>query len=216
MSFFNPEMPIMTRKPSVLMVQSWPGLWRIHWQIQRFTLLSNFYTRHDQACLLWGGVSGIIFGIAQFVPMSWTVQAITASGLTFLGIVGMAVLTWHFTRQEQLIWILACWAVLMGFGILLTDLSLILGWGTVLIHICPLWLVLSGLGYGVTGIGMRSRSLMLIALLHLVGIWLLPYVGIWQPLTSGLIISGSTLVLAELQWDSNGVCEYQLQSPSSP
>lgn len=206
MSFFNSEVPIITRKRSAYAIEDVPGLWRVHWQINSVTLFSSFYTRHDQACLLWGVISGGIFVAAQFLPVDWMSQAIFSSALTVVAIVGMVSLTWYFTAVERLTWILASWVILMLLGILVTDLSVFLGWGRVLVQICPLWLGLSAIGYWITGIGMRSRTFILIGLLHLFTIWILPYVGFWQPLTTGIIISGSVLYLAELQWDSNGVC----------
>jgi hypothetical protein len=47
---------------------------------------------------------------------------------------------------------------------------------------------------------------MIIGLIHLLGIAILPYVGSWQFLATGIIMGGSVLVLAEFQWDSFGTC----------
>jgi len=95
---------------------------------------------------------------------------------------------------------------LMLLGLVITDLGIFLGWGTVLMHLCPLWLGLVAIGYLCTGFGMRSRTLMIIGLIHLLGIAILPYVGSWQFLATGIIMGGSVLVLAEFQWDSFGTC----------
>jgi hypothetical protein len=47
---------------------------------------------------------------------------------------------------------------------------------------------------------------MLLGLVHLLSIWILPYVGSWQFLTTGIIMGGCVLLLAEFQWDSSGTC----------
>lgn len=215
---FDPSIPLILRKPSAFAVDDLPGVWRIHWQIDRWTILSSFYTRHDQACLLWGLVSASIFVVAQFLPLSWTTQVLWASGFTLVGIIGMVLLTWQFSRAEGISWILLSWVVLMGLGALVTDLGVFLAWGEILIRICPLWLGLCGIGYLLTGVGMRSRTFLLAGVLHLLAIWFLPYVGPWQPLTTGLIISGSVVLIAELQWDSSGVCarHRRATSPDRP
>lgn len=216
MMFFNPEIPIITRKKSAFAIPDLPGLWRLHWQLFGITILSTFYTRHDQACLLWGVISASIFIMAQFVTLSWLTQAVLASVLTVVGIVGMLYLTWYFTKIETLSWILYGWAVLMGTGILLTDLGVFLGWGEVLMNICPMWLGLSAIGYGVMSFGMRSRAFLLISLLHLLTIGILPYVSPWQPLVTGFIISGSVFLIAELQWDADEACDHHNLLASSP
>lgn len=216
MSFFNPDVPVMSKKQSAFAVDNLPGLWRFHWQVNRRVILSTFYTRHDQACLLWAIVSAAIFGIAQFLPVGWYTQVVVASGLTLLSVVGMIMLTWFFTTVEGLTWLLYCWSLLMTVGMVITDLSLLLQWGQVLEQICPLWLILSGVGYLVTGAGMRSRAFLLIGIVHFLTIGILPAVGMWQPLTTGVIISGSTLLVAEVQWDSYGVCgNPQLTQPEA-
>lgn len=205
---FSSDVPIISRKRSAFEIADSPGLWRIHWQIDRYIILSTFYTQHDQACLLWAVLTSGIFLMAQFCPISWVVQATIASVLTLIGSAAMFYLAQNFTTVERLGWVLQTWLGLMAVGILLTDLSILRGWGVVLLHICPLWLGLSAVGYFVTGLAMRSRAFMLAGFLHLLGIGLLAWVGPWQALTSGLIISGSVWMAAELQWDANGVCAY--------
>lgn len=216
MVFFNPEIPIITRKKSAFAIQDLPGLWRIHWQLFGVTVLSTFYTRHDQACLLWGVLSASIFITAQFMTLSWVAQAMLASVLTLVGIAGMLYLTWYLIKVETLSWVLSGWAVLMGIGILLTDLGVFLGWGQILMQICPLWLGLSAIGYAGTGLGMRSRAFLFVSLLHLIAIGILPYVSPWQPLITGLIISGSVFLIAELQWDADEACAHHNLLAASP
>ena len=51
-------------------------------------------------------------------------------------------------------------------GVPLTDLGIFLGWGQILIHLCDLWLGLSAIGYLCTGLGMRSRTLIISSIIH--------------------------------------------------
>jgi hypothetical protein len=206
MTFFNPNAPLLCRKPGALDFPEVPGLWRFHWQIGNFTLFSRFYTRLDQACIVWGLISTVIFAIAQFFPISWVTQAIWWSVLSVIGTVAMIALTPSWLRVEGLGWILDSWIFLMLLGVVITDLGIFLNWGTVLMYLCPLWLGLVAIGYVCTGVGMRSRTLILMGLVHLLSIGILPYVGSWQFLTTGIIMGGSVLLLAEFQWDSFGTC----------
>jgi hypothetical protein len=209
LNFFNHNMPIVSLKQSAFQVGDLPGLWRIHWQIGGVTVVSTFYTQHDQACILWSLISLTIFGMAQFLPISWTTQIIFSSALTLVAVIGMLALTRHWVKLENLDWVLYCWIALMLVGLVLTDLSVFVGWGRVLMNLCPLWLGLSAIGYLLTGIRMRSRLILLTGIIHLLTILILPYVGGWQCLTTGIVISGTVLLLAVLQWDANGVCTYQ-------
>ena len=206
MTYFNPSAPLLCRKQSIFDLPEMPGLWRFHWQIGNITVFSTFYTRLDQACIVWGVISIVIFAAAQFLPISWLTQAVWWSALTVIGTVGMVVLTPSWLRTEGLGWVLDSWIFLMVFGLVLTDLSIFLGWGEVLTYLCPLWLGLVALGYLCTGLGMRSRTLILTGLIHLLSIGILPYVGTWQFLATGIVMGGSVLLLAEFQWDSSGTC----------
>lgn len=205
MSFFNPNAPLLSRKQNVLELPALPGVWRCHWQVGNITLFSTFYTQLDQACIVWGVISIVIFGTAQFVPLSWMTQAVWWSALSLIGSVGMLALTPSWLKEE-LGWVVYSWIILMLLGVVVTDLSIFLSWGEMLTNLCPLWLGLIALGYLCTGIGMRSRALMLTAIVHLLCIWILPYVDEWQFLATGIITGGSSLMLAELQWDSFATC----------
>lgn len=209
MNFFNINTPIFQRKLSAFAIDDMPGLWRVHWQIGDIVLWSSFYTQHDQACMLWGCVSAAIFVTAQFVALSWTAQAILASIFTVVGLAGMVNLTWYFTKLDRLSWVLYGWIALMIVGMGLTDAGIFLHWGDVLLNLCPLWLGLSAIGYLLTGVIMQSRTFIVFGLVHLLAICALPHVGAWQQLTTGIVISSSVLLMAELQWDANGVCGYQ-------
>lgn len=206
MSFFNPNAPLLCRKQGVIDIPDIPGIWRFHWQIGDFILFSTFYTRLDQACIVWGVISTVIFVTAQFFPISWLTQATWWSVLSVLGIFSMIALTPSWLKVEGLGWILSSWIFLMLLGLVITDLSILLGWGVILMWLCPLWLSLVALAYLFTGIGMRSRTLIIIGLVHLLSIGILPYVGNWQFLTTGIVMGGCVLLLAEFQWDSFGTC----------
>lgn len=178
-----------------------PGLWRVHWRMGDRTLISTFYTRHDQACILWSLLSAIIFSTIQFVSLSWAVQAILASGLTFLGVLSMIALTQQRVQMDGLHSVLWCWVLLMLIGALLTDLSVFLGWGWLLVQLCSLWLTLSAIGYFYTGVKMRSRAFLLLSVVHWVGVLLLPWLQGWHFLTTGFIIATSVWLVGELRWD---------------
>jgi hypothetical protein len=210
MTFFNPNAPLLCLKPNVLALPDSPGLWRCHWQVGHITLVSTFYTPLDQICLFWGVICIGIFVTAQFVPISWTTQAVWWSILSLIGTGGMMVLTPSWLREERLGWVLNSWVILMLLGVALTDLSIFLGWGGVLMNLCPLWLGLVALGYLGTGLGMRSRTLILTGVIHLLAIGILPFVGVMQFLATGIIMGGSSVLLAVLQWDSFGTCGGQL------
>ncbi|MGB3267091.1 MAG: hypothetical protein WBA89_24445 [Microcoleus sp.] len=210
MTFFNASEPLIRCKQEHLDVQDLEGLLRLRWQIGNLTLFSGLYTRIDQTFLLWGLVTGGIFFTAQFVPISWSFQAIMWSTLTLIGTAIMAVLTLFWVRVERVSWILYSWAILTIAGLAITDYSIFTGWGSLLQHLCDLWLGLSAIGYLLTGLGLRSRTFIAIGLTHLFGIPLLIFVAPWQYLTTGIIMAGCLLLLSELQWDMRSPIENTL------
>jgi hypothetical protein len=210
LNFFNFDIPLLRLKESAFAIEDLPGLWRVHWQIGDQTIVSTFYTRIDQACILWGIISIAIFATAQFLPMSWSLQAMLWSGLTILGTVGMQRLTAPWSRFDHFKWVLRWWACLMVAGLVMTDLSIFCGWGNILLQLCPLWLGLNAVGYLGTGWRLRSRAFILTALIHGLGILILPYFITWQYLLTGCVIGVSALLLAELQWDSSGNCTQEV------
>lgn len=201
MTFFNATEPILRSKQSALDIQDLEGLWRIHFKIGYFTILSAHYTRIDQVFVVWGLITGAIFVTAQFLPISWSTQAILWSALTIMGTCCTIALTWFWAKVERLCWVVYCWVILMLAGLAITDCSIFFGWGQVLIRLCPLWLGLSAVGYFLTGMGMRSRTFLLKAVFHLLAIAALPYFSPWQFLATGIVMGGSLLLLAEIQWD---------------
>lgn len=60
---------------------------------------------------------------------------------------------------------------------------------------------------------MRSRAFVVMGFIHLLGILVLPYCGIMQFLSTGLIITVSLLLLAELQWDMQSSSDYKQLTP---
>lgn len=200
-SFFNATEPILRRKQHALDVQDLCGLLRVRFKIGQAQLFSSLYTRVDQAFLLWGWITLIIFAAAQFLPVSWITQAYVWSFLTLVGTVAMIGLTRFWTRIEQLSWVSYGWGGLMIAAVSLTDLGLFCGWAPVLMHLCDLWLGTCALGYLLTGIGLRSRAFLMIGLVHLGSMALLPVVGGWQFLFTGAVMGGSLLLLSEVQWD---------------
>lgn len=213
MTFFNPVEPIIRRKQEALDFQDRQGLLSLEMKIGQKTVISVFYTRIDQVFVLWGLICAAIFITAQFAPISWVIQAGLWSVLTLLGTVGMVVLTHFWVKVERLRWVLCCWVALMLGGVVLTDLSIFLSWGQILMRLCPMWLGLSAIGYICTGIGMRSRAFTLASVVHLLGIAVLPYLGSWQFLSTGIVIAASLLVFAGVQWDMRPPIQYEFLTP---
>lgn len=213
MSFFNLQAPIFRRKEITQDVQNSPGILRIHLQIGNITIFSTFYTRLDQACILWGLISAAIFITAQFLPISWIDQAIWWSTLTIIGTICMVNLTWFRVRLEKLHSVLYCWIIMMLTGLAITDLSIFLGWGEVLMRLCPMWLGLVALCYLWTGVEMRSRTFFLTGIIHLLAILILPLVEGWQFLTTGIVMGLSVVLLAEFRWDMRHKIDWDLLTP---
>lgn len=206
--WFSLTAPLLTRKRSAFEIEDAPGLWRVHWQLGNKTLLSTFYTRIDQACLLWGLISTLIFSIAQFWMIDWQLQAIVWTGLTIVGTIAMLQLSDQCRSVKPLRDVINAWVLLMVLGVGLTDLGVFFGWGQILANLCQLWLIVDGVGYLYTGVKMRSRAFGFVGLQHLAGLAILPYVSEWQFLATGLITGISTMLMAELQWDSGDVCAH--------
>lgn len=197
---------LLNRKKISVDIQNLPGIWYINWQIRNITLFSTFYTRIDQACICWGVISAVIFATAQFLPISWSIQAVLWSALTLSGIVFMVRRTWVWVRLEGLRWLIYSWIFLMLVGLVITDLSIFFSWGQVLINLCNLWLGLSALGYFITGIGMGAPTFIITGVMHLLSMLMLPYVGNWQFLTTGIVMGLSILILAEFEWKASETC----------
>lgn len=210
MAFFSSTEPPFRTKQHALDFQDLWGAWRLEFRLGRQTLFSARYTRVDQAFLLWGLLSISLFAIGQLLPLSWTTQAVAGSVLTVLGMIGMAALTLFWAKVESLAWLIHLWVGLMLLGVLLTDYGIWCGSSLILMHLCPLWLGISAMGYLITGSGLRSRAFLIIAGVHLGSICLLPLMATWQFLGTGIVIGGSLLLLAQVQWDMNSESDYLL------
>ena len=201
MPFFNSDEPIFRAKQHALDFQDRQGLLKLRVSLKDKILFSLIYTRIDQVFIFWGLISATIFFTAQFAPIDWVTQAIFWSVLTLIGTAGMVFLTYFWVRVERLQWLLYSWILLMLTGLAITDLGIFLPFPQIMAHLCDLWLVLSGVGYILTAIGLRSRAFVVSALIHLIGVAILPYFIGWQFLTTGLIMTFSLLLFAETQWD---------------
>ncbi len=201
MPLFNSAEPIIRRKQHALDFQDRQGLLTLKLQIRHKTLFNSIYTRIDQVFVFWGLITAVIFFTAQFAPIDWITQATFWSVLTVIGTVGMSVLTHFWVKVERLRWVLYSWIVLMFGGMAVTDLGIYYGSGTILMHLCHLWLGLSAIGYFCTGLGLRSRAFIMSGLFHIFGILILPYCIGWQFLATGLVMTANLLMFAETQWD---------------
>lgn len=202
MTFFNDREPMLRRKQTQLDVQDLEGLIFWQWKINETPVFSLFYTRIDQAFLLWGWIIGIIFLTPHFFPtFAWTHQALMGTGLSVLGIAGMATFTWFWVKVERLSWLIYLWSGLVLVGLGLTNYGIFAGVGAILISICSLWLGLCGLGYGLMGLGLRSRTFLIFGGLHLASIPLLSVAPSYQFLLTAAVMAGSLFLLAEVQWD---------------
>ncbi|MBE9068613.1 hypothetical protein IQ260_18365 [Leptolyngbya cf. ectocarpi LEGE 11479] len=161
---------------------------------------STYLTRLDQALVLWGMASAAIFCVAQFYRIDWSIQATLWS--VFSGAVTLIAgqLTWFWVSSRNQRWILYHWSLLILIGLGLTDCSIWMGWGSLLAHLCSLWLGISALGYFVTGIGIQAPALLFLGILHSLVIPILAVLPPWQFLLTGVVISGSLFCLAAFQW----------------
>ncbi len=198
---FNLSLPLLRIKQKEVDIQDLCGLIKIHWRVGSTTLINNIYTRIDQVFILWALITAGIFFTAQFCPISWQFQAIVWSTLTLIGTAGMICLTHFWVVVEQLRWVILLWSGLMLLGLGITNIGIFGSIPVILMNLCPLWLVLSAIGYLVMGWGMYSRTFILMGIFHLLGIMVIPYVPGWQFLTTGLIMASSLILLSELQWD---------------
>lgn len=213
MTFLTLSQPFLRDKQKDLDYQDLQGVWRISGKIGNIRLISGFYTRIDQVFIVWGLICAGIFMTAQYLPISWTTQAVLWTTLTAIGSAIMIAFTWFWVSVERLRWLIYAWVVLMLGGLVLTDLGIFLGWGQVLMRLCPLWLGLSAIGYLITAWAVKSRTFVITAAIHLLGIALLPYCGGKQFLVTGLVMGISLLLLAELQWEMRPPINYDVLTP---
>ncbi|AFY51143.1 hypothetical protein Nos7524_5426 [Nostoc sp. PCC 7524] len=201
MSFFDNSVPPLRRKRINLPIDKSSQCFYFQWRIGNYQLYSNLYTQIDLALIVWALLIFPMFITAQFLSINWITQTILWSLISFTGLLAMVALSNYWLYKKGLIWLLYCWIILMLCGLICTNYAIFFGWGELLVQICNLWLGLSAIGYLFTGIGVHSRALIFIGLLHILATLLLPYFSSWQFLFTGIVMSFSLLLLAEFQWD---------------
>ena len=164
-------------------------------------LPSSHYTRIDQALLIWAVAVGLIFSTAQFSGLDWHLQSILWSVLSVIAVGVSHQLTWPSVQYRHLRWVMVLWPVLMLLGIGITDYGVFTSQGWILGHMCDIWLCICALGYAISSVGMRSRPLAIIGVLHLLTIPVLTLVPQWSFLGTGIVMSWSLWLLAEVWWE---------------
>jgi hypothetical protein len=201
MPFFKPEQPILQKKLLSTNPQQLTLMKSLTIKPLEIINLSGIYTCVDQAMAIWGVIAAIIFMTAQFSAINWTTQAIFSSIITLVALVAMITLTHTWTVLEKISWLLYSWVFLMLVGILITDCAIAYHWGFMLSHLCELWLILSSIGYLLTGWGMRSRAFFIATIIYGITVLILPYVSGWQFGVTGLVMMSNLLIFAEARWD---------------
>lgn len=201
MSFFKQQQPILQKKQLDCNEETYKHMRCVRVGVAEKLHLSGIYTCVDQAMLVWGLITGIVFLGGQFLTISWQIQAVFWSIFTLIGIILMIILTYSWTVWERITGLLYAWAILMLLGMALTDSAIFLGWGYILSHLCHLWLILSAIGYSITGWMIHSRAFFLSALIHAMMVLLLPLFGGWQFAATGIVMTGNLWLFSEAQWD---------------
>ena len=163
------------------------------------------FTYIDQAFILWGVASIVIFSIAQFSLLGWATQATIDAAITGACIACTSGLTWKIAREENLRWVVFLWAALMSGGMVLTAYGIFCGVGVILIDLCPIWLGICALGYTAMGVKMRSYSFTAAAIVHGIGIFGISLVPAWQFLASGLVMALTLFFFSVVPWDMRSV-----------
>jgi hypothetical protein len=188
-------------------VQDLRGMLTVNIRLWKITLFSAVYTRVDQAILLWALLTVVIFCTAQFWPMTWTIQSLIWSVFTVLGVMSMCFLTHFWATVERLAWVVWMWAALLMLALVATNVGIFLGISWILAHLCVLWLGVSSLGYLLTALGLQSRTFLIAAAVHGLGISVLHYIPSLPFLTTGFIMGITLWILSELQWDMRSPIE---------
>lgn len=207
MEFFKSE-PLFRRKQEQLDLQDRYGALSLNYRLKGFNLSLGTYTRIDQVFLVWGITCGIMFATAQFSAISWQTQAIVWSIATVVAMGVMVYLSGFWAKVERLVWTLYFWALLVLIGLTITDLGIFLSWGWVMANLCHIWLGLTGIGYLATAIGTRSRSLAMAGGVHFLAIALLPHFSSLPFLTTGIVMTVTCAIFAQVQWDMRSPIDY--------
>ena len=195
------DRPIFCWKRALPGLEERAGLMTISWRSSGGRVFKTYFTRLDQALLLWGGVTSIIFLTAQFSSLDWLTQAFYDSLLTIAATAMTVCMTWQWASVKRVRWILGIWSIVMMSAIGLSDYSIVVGNGLILQHLCTGWLSACALGYFITAIGLRSRAMMLVGFVHLGAVAACGSFLPWQFLLTGSVLTCSLWMLGILQWD---------------
>lgn len=176
----------------------------------RLTTLSTIYfSEIDQAFLVYGALTLVIFSLGQFSTLSWTMQALLDAALTGVSIATTSGLTWAISSSAKLRWVILLWAVLMSVGTVATVYGIFCGSALILSNLCLLWLGLCVAGYGAMAIGMRSRCFTVACLVHFCALALplcksiagLSCISGWQFFSTGLVMASTLFFFSVVPWD---------------
>ena len=207
MTFFELQDPfrsqfLWSQYGRALAMQDLGGLLKVHWR-KRMTAVAccMTFTEIDQAFVLWGLATLVIFSLAQFSHMSWNHQAIVDAAITGAAIANTSGLTWPIAIIAKLRWVVCLWAVLMAIGVVLTAHGIFSGVGWILLNLCPLWLGLCAVGYAAMAVGMRSRCFAAAAIVHAFAALGIDHLSLYQFAGSGLVIALTLFFFSVVPWD---------------
>ena len=201
MTTFDLHDALLPQNPEALAIQDLGGLFRLHLKKKMTALASICFTEIDQAFVIWGLVTLAIFSLAQFSTLAWTTQAIIAAPLTGIAIGLTSGITWTLASDEKLRWVVLLWAGLMAGGVGITAYGVFEGVVFILTNLCPIWLALCALGYGLMSVGMRSHAFTAASLVHSVAIIAMPFQAHWQLMDTGLVIAYTLFLFSVIPWD---------------
>lgn len=188
-------------------MQDLNGLLKVHLRSRldfkaRFASLADIcFTEIDQAFVIWGALTLVIFCFAQFSTLSWRTQAVIDAAFTGTGIATTSGLTWKIATAEKLRWVIFLWAGLMSAGVVTTTYGIFCGSALILSNLCLLWLCLCAVGYGIMAVGMQSRCFTAACMVHGLAIATLDYQTGWQFFGSGFIMAFTLFFFSVVPWD---------------
>jgi hypothetical protein len=124
----------------------------------------------------------------------------------------MVLLTPSWLREEGLGWVLDSWALFDVAWSCPDRLQYFPGLGSSINQSVSTMVRIGGAGLSGDGLGLRSRALIITGFVHLLAIGILPSVGAMQFLGTGIMMGGSSILLAVFQWDSFGACGGEVKS----
>lgn len=193
-------MPIFQLKRVLIDPVDLHGVLYIQWGSKNRTFISTYLTQLDQALAVWGGVTAIIFCVAQFYTLSWTVQMVVWAILSTTAMLVCNRLAWFWVTTRQKRWILYTWSILVLIGLSLSAYGIFAGQGLILGNLCSIWLGVCAIGYFITGVGIQAPALSLMGTIHLGAIPVLTALPSWQFLLTGATMSSCLFCLAAFQW----------------